>query len=133
EILIHKAYSSLLPCIECFAGQLNQVFMNILANAIDALEQDSSDSPKITISTSQINSDWIRIAIADNGRGIPSDIQAKVFDPFFTTKPIGKGTGLGMSISRQIITEQHGGHLYFQTSPQTGTEFFIELPISRAH
>lgn len=132
EIAIYKNYSASLPSIECFAGQLNQVFMNILANAIDILEQCSQDVPQITLSTRQLNNNWIRIEIADNGPGIPSDIQTKIFDPFFTTKPIGKGTGLGMSISRQIITEQHGGHLYFQTSPQTGTKFFIELPIAQS-
>ena len=130
-IEIKRHYSSSFPSIECFAGQLNQVFMNIMANAIDALESGSNQTPTITITTSQLSSDWVRIAIADNGPGIPLAIQAKIFDPFFTTKPIGKGTGLGMSISRQIVIEQHGGHLYFQTSTQFGTQFFIELPISR--
>lgn len=128
---VKRYYSPSFPSIECFAGQLNQVFMNIIANAIDALESDPNQTSTITITTSQLSSDWIRVEIADNGPGIPLAIQAKIFDPFFTTKSIGKGTGLGMSISRQIVTEQHGGHLYFQTSIQVGTQFFIELPISR--
>lgn len=128
-IEIHKHYSPSFPKIECFAGQLNQVFMNIMANAIDAFEDSCCELPIMTITTSQLSSDRVRVTISDNGPGIPLAIQAKIFDPFFTTKPIGKGTGLGMSISRQIVSEQHGGHLYFQTSSQTGTDFFVELPI----
>ena len=131
-ITVTRHYSPSFPLIECFAGQLNQVFMNIIANAIDALESYSNQIPTITITTIRLSTDWVRIAIADNGPGIPSPIQAKIFDPFFTTKPIGKGTGLGMSISRQIITEQHGGRLSFQTSAQVGTQFLIELPISQS-
>jgi two-component system, NtrC family, sensor kinase len=101
-----------LPDVECFAGQLNQVLMNILANAIDALEevnflrsyQEIEANPsRITIRTSIIASKWVKIAIADNGCGIPEAIQQRIFDPFFTTKPVGKGTGMGMSISYQII------------------------------
>ncbi len=133
KIEIHKCYSPSFPKIECFVGQLNQVFMNIMANAIDALEAHASKTPMVTITTSQPRTDCVRIAIADNGPGIPVEIQAKIFDPFFTTKPIGKGTGLGMSISRQIVIEQHGGNLYFQSSGQSGTEFFIELPIAQSH
>ena len=132
-IITHKHYSHALPRIECFAGQLNQVFMNILANAIDVLEEHPQETPTITIATTQTSVDSIQIAIADNGPGIPPEIQTKIFDPFFTTKPIGKGTGLGMSISRQIVMEHHGGQLYFQTSPQTGTKFFIELPVSQSN
>ncbi len=128
-IEIRRHYSPSFPRIECFAGQLNQVFMNIMANAIDAFDGFACEIPIMTITTSQPSSDWVRVAISDNGPGIPLSIQAKIFDPFFTTKPIGKGTGLGMSISRQIVSEQHGGNLYFQTSSQTGTEFLVELPI----
>ncbi|MEL6129329.1 MAG: ATP-binding protein [Cyanobacteria bacterium J06628_4] len=128
-IQIQRDYSASLLPIECFAGQLNQVFINILANAIDALETDTQVTPTIAITTSHPNPNWIKIEIADNGPGIPSPIQTRIFDPFFTTKPVGKGTGLGMSISRQIVIEQHGGHLYFHTSAETGTSFFIELPV----
>jgi len=110
-----------LPLVECYAGQLNQVFMNILANAIDALEelnakrtyQENQENPsRITIGTSVIDSQWVKIAIADNGLGIPPEVQQRIFDPFFTTKPVGKGIGMGMSISYQIITEKHKARLY---------------------
>jgi signal transduction histidine kinase len=83
---------------------------------------------KITICTSVIDS-WVQIAIADNGPGIPETLQKQVFNPFFTTKPIGKGTGMGMSISYQIITEKHGGKLNCSSKPGKGTEFLIQLPI----
>lgn len=135
-IEVIKAYSNL-PLVECYAGQLNQVFMNILSNAIDALEErdhtrtyeDSERSPsQIRISTSMHGNDWVQICIADNGPGIPQPLQARLFDPFFTTKPIGKGTGLGMSISYQIITEKHGGSLCCQSTPGQGAEFTIEIP-----
>ena len=131
SIAVARHYDSAFPPIECFAGQLNQVFMNIIGNAIDVLESCPNQTPTITITTHQLGADWVRIEIADNGPGISLPIQAKIFDPFFTTKPIGKGTGLGMSISRQIVTGQHSGRLYFQTSAQVGTQFFIELPISQ--
>jgi two-component system NtrC family sensor kinase len=136
-IKIIKKYGKL-PMVECYPGQLNQVFMNILSNAIDALdevnanrtnEQIKADPSEITIHTSVIDSQSVQISIADNGPGIPEDIQKKIFNPFFTTKIIGKGTGLGMSISHQIITEKHGGKLSFISQPGEGTEFIIELPI----
>jgi len=136
-IEVIKEYGHL-PLIECFPGQLNQVFMNILVNAIDALEDvggsstaQGSDHPlgQITIRTSFQDAGWIQIAIADNGSGIPESIQQRIFDPFFTTKPVGKGTGMGMSISHQIISERHGGRLSFRSTPATGTQFLIQLPI----
>ena len=112
EIRLIKDYSNL-PLIECYAGQLNQVFMNILANAIDALEdsiqlgQLKERSPMISIKTAQIDSEWITIQIADNGPGIRPDIEARLFEPFFTTKPASKGTGLGLSISYQTVSYTH--------------------------
>ena len=133
EIQISKHYSHL-PQIECYAGQLNQVFMNILTNAIDALESDSKhqgDStliPTITIQTEMINATWLRITITDNGSGIPDSIQSKLFEPFFTTKSVGKGTGLGMSISYQTVTH-HRGKLYCNSAEGKGTNFLIEIPI----
>ncbi|MEA5574476.1 sensor histidine kinase [Calothrix sp. UHCC 0171] len=136
-INIIKDYEQL-PLIECYAGQLNQVFMNILTNAIDAIEEKNSKlkfaeiaaNPKqITIRTLVIDNDWIEIAIADNGIGIPETIQQQIFNPFFTTKPVGKGTGMGMSISYQIITEKHGGKLECFSIPNQGTEFVIKIPI----
>jgi signal transduction histidine kinase len=136
EIEIIKDYASI-PPVECYAGQLNQVFMNVLANAIDALEElnlqqmEESNHPypgTITIRTSMVDQ-WVKIAIADNGPGIPDDVRERVFNPFFTTKPIGKGTGMGMSISYQIITEKHGGKIDCLSTPNQGTEFVIHLPI----
>jgi len=136
-IEVIKEYGHL-PLIECFPGQLNQVFMNILVNAIDALEDVGDRSTaqesdhhlgQITIRTSFQDAGWIQIAIANNGPGIPESIQQRIFDPFFTTKPVGKGTGMGMSISHQIISERHGGRLSFCSTPATGTEFLIQLPI----
>lgn len=137
-INIVKHYADL-PLIDCYAGQLNQVFMNILCNAIDALEEGvekgelgdgtSSNPPTIQVSTQVINENWIAIRIGDNGVGIPDSVKQQLFDPFFTTKPVGKGTGLGLSISYQIVVEKHGGHLKCLSSPGQGTEFVIEIPI----
>ena len=104
RIEIIKEYAELAQ-LECYPGQLNQVFMNILSNAIDAIE----DTGKITISTSKSNG-FIRISIKDTGKGIPENLQAKIFDPFFTTKEVGEGTGLGLSISHGIIEKHQGKH-----------------------
>lgn len=139
-IQVIKDYGRL-PLIECYPGQLNQVFMNILANAIDALEEVNDRRAdqgldehlgQVTIRTAFQNSEWVQVAIADNGPGIPKSIQQRIFDPFFTTKAVGKGTGMGMSISHQIISERHGGSLSFHSTPETGTEFVIQLPIHLA-
>lgn len=128
-IKIVKNYGEL-PPISCYPGQLNQVFMNLLANAIDVLEVPPfSHSPKITIDTRQIDVNHIQIRIADNGPGIAAKIRNRLFDPFFTTKEVGKGTGLGLSISYQIITERHNGSLVCQSQLGRGTTFVIELPI----
>ena len=139
-IQVIKNYDDL-PRIHCYAGQLNQVFMNILSNAIDALEErdqkrtreDIQASPSTIVLTTELfkAEGMVKIKIRDNGIGIPKDIQNRVFDPFFTTKTIGKGTGLGMSISYQIIVEKHGGNLSYISEPKGGTEFIIELPLSR--
>ncbi len=124
-----------LPPVECYPGQLNQVLMNILSNAIDALEESYLNStqlhPQIQIRTTLLTPESIEIAIADNGPGIPESIQAQIFDPFFTTKPVGKGTGMGLSISYQIIVEQHHGQLKCHSTEQ-GTEFLIQIPISQS-
>jgi signal transduction histidine kinase len=125
EILIQRDYSEL-PKVECQAGQFNQVFMNILSNAIDALE--STSQPQITIRTSVLG-DSVEIAIGDNGIGIPEAIQQRIFNPFFTTKPVGKGTGMGMSISYQLIVEKHHGKLECFSTEGEGTEFLIQIPI----
>ena len=133
---IDRQYGDL-PLEECYAGQLNQVLMNILANALDALEEcdrnrslsDMRQSPStITISTQTLSSERIAIHLTDNGPGMSEAVQARLFDPFFTTKPVGKGTGMGMSISYQIITDHHGGQLTCVSSPGQGTTFIIEIP-----
>jgi signal transduction histidine kinase len=123
-----------LPEVECYPGQLNQVLMNVLINAIDALDEvnvTEKYSGLITIRTSIIKSQWVEIAIADNGAGIPDNVKNRIFDPFFTTKPIGKGTGMGMAISYQIITEKHSGKLECFSIPGQGTEFVIQLPVKQ--
>jgi len=132
RIEIIKNYGKL-PLVGCYPGQLNQVFMNILVNAIDAIDelnhQELSRTSKIWISTSLGESDRVAIEIKDNGPGIPADVQNRLFEPFFTTKPVGKGTGLGLSISYQIIVDRHGGQLRCISSPDAGTEFAIEIPL----
>jgi signal transduction histidine kinase len=137
EIQIIKEYTQL-PLVDCYPGQLNQVFMNLIANAIDALDesnhkrtfQEIAINPNIIkISTFVTNDNQVTISIADNGSGIPETIRSKLFNPFFTTKPIGKGTGLGLSISYQIVTEKHGGKLWCDTTIGQGTKFGIEIPI----
>jgi signal transduction histidine kinase len=136
EIHVMKHYGSI-PAIECYPGHLNQVFMNILANAIDALEEyvndpigdrPSSWHPTITIHTAQQN-DCVIMTFSDNGPGIPKLLQDKIFDPFFTTKAVGKGTGLGMSISYEIIVKKHNGAISLQSQEGVGTTFTIQLPI----
>lgn len=134
EIQVLKDYDDL-PLVECYAGQLNQVFMNILSNAIDALEEAliqgklSHNHPQIRICTQQLNAQQIVIRIIDNGLGIPEQVKQKLFDPFFTTKDVGKGTGLGLSISYQIITERHGGSLECVSSLEGGAELIITIPV----
>lgn len=146
QIQVIKEYDSL-PMVECHAGQLNQVFMNLLSNAIDALEEVSSINqvtaetdtaykiteasfcPTIRIQTQLQDNNTVLLRIADNGSGIPLQMQQQIFDPFFTTKSVGKGTGLGLSISYQIVVEKHGGQLKCFSTPGEGTEFYIELPL----
>jgi Predicted ATPase len=138
-IQVIKKYGKF-PLVECYAGQLNQVFMNIIANAIDALEQRDRDrsytemkenSSTIIIVTEVIDRDWIRIRIADNGTGVTEEARTKLFDPFFTTKPIGSGTGLGLSISYQIVVKKHGGRLNCVSTLGEGAEFIIEIPVNQ--
>lgn len=152
QIQVIKEYGSL-PLVECYPSQLNQVFMNILCNAIDAFEGETAtvqravwDLPQteeesdrcrlnqITIRTelfseNQQGTPQAVIRIRDNGPGIPESIQAKLFDPFFTTKPAGRGTGLGLSISYRIIVERHHGSLQCNSQLDRGTEFRIQIPI----
>jgi two-component system NtrC family sensor kinase len=136
-IKVVKNYGNL-PLVDCYAGQLNQVFMNIISNAIDALESHNDKraiaeihaSPNIIkIITEVIETNCV-IRIADNGSGMTEAVKERLFDPFFTTKPVGKGTGLGLSISYQIVVEKHRGRLKCVSEPGHGTEFWIEIPLS---
>lgn len=129
-IEVVKDYGNL-PPIECYPGPLNQVFMNLLSNAIDAIEDVPDRIGCITIRT-RVNANYsgVVIRIADNGLGMTPEAKAQLFDPFFTTKPLGKGTGLGLSISHQIIVERHGGTLKCESVWGKGTEFCIEIPLT---
>ncbi|MEA5470283.1 response regulator [Spirulina sp. 06S082] len=146
EIQVIREYGEL-PEVQCYPGPLNQVFMNIIANAIDALDESSLKKVKgeiennlethpnqITIKTAAIaETDTDRkmaaIRILDNGLGMTAEIQKQIFEHLFTTKPVGQGTGLGLSISRQIIIEKHEGNIKCISSPGEGTEFIIEIPL----
>jgi len=134
-IQIVKIYGDL-PRVECYPGQLNQVFMNILSNAVDALDDKCRHCPQdfeptITIQTDRFRTNFIRISIADNGPGITDRTRQRIFDPFFTTKAVGQGTGLGLSISYQIITENHKGVLECSSEPGKGTLFLIQIPLKQ--
>lgn len=138
-INVTKKYDEL-PLIECYPGQLNQVFMNLLSNAIDALEERNEKlSPEalvakpaeIHITTKLLEQDWVAIHITDNGLGVDEKVISRLFDPFFTTKVVGKGTGLGLSISYQIVTDKHKGKIYCESEPGQGTKFVVELPIQQ--
>ncbi|QLE39692.1 HAMP domain-containing protein [Nostoc sp. C052] len=137
KIEIIKEYGEL-PLVECYAGQLNQVFMNVINNAIDALDmcnlqcslQEIESNPsKIIISTKLISDNRVVVRIADNGPGMTQEVKKKLFDPFFTTKPVGQGTGLGLSISYQIVVQKHSGILRCESELGKGTEFWIEIPL----
>ncbi len=131
-----KEYGKL-PQVECYAGQLNQVFMNIIANAIDAIEDSfrtgylkvHKDDGIIKIKTEISDHNSVIIRISDNGKGMSEEVKNRLFDPFFTTKPVGKGTGLGLSISYSIVVEKHGGNINCESEIGKGTEFVIEIPI----
>lgn len=127
-----------LPLIRCYAGELNQVFLNLLNNAIDALELQSkqsptlNQSPTILLSTELTEQQNITIRIQDNGIGIPETVGTRLFEPFFTTKPIGQGVGLGLAVSYQIVVEKHNGHLSYRSTLGQETEFIMRMPIALA-
>jgi two-component system, NtrC family, sensor kinase len=134
DIQIVRRYGDL-PLVECYAGQLNQVFMNLISNAIDAMEAQTEPAPTIGITTASVVLESggstltsTEIRITDNGGGIPIEVQQRIFEPFFTTKPVGKGTGLGLSISYQVVVDRHQGTFTCQSTPGQGTEFTIRLP-----
>ncbi|MEO1144946.1 MAG: ATP-binding protein [Cyanobacteria bacterium J06638_22] len=136
-IQINKRYGDL-PPVECHPSQINQVFLNILNNAIDAIRDraaahphsPSNLQPSIELHTQALEGDWVQVEITDNGAGIPYTIQSKLFDPFFSSKPVGSGTGLGLFVGYQVIVEQHGGELTFTSTPGEGSTFSIKLPIN---
>ncbi|MBD2210993.1 AAA family ATPase [Nostoc linckia FACHB-104] len=137
EITVTTEYTTFSP-IDCFPGQLNQVFMNILANAIDALDESilhhsykeiQLNPPRITINTA-IDNHHVKISIADNGQGMSEEVKAHIFDHLFTTKGVGKGTGLGLAIAQQIVEEKHGGRIHVNSVVEEGTEFVISIPIT---
>lgn len=137
HIQVIKDYDEL-PKVECYPGQLNQVFMNVITNAIEALEeQNQKRTPEeikakpntIRITTSLVDKNRVAVYIADNGPGIAEDLSTQIFNPFFTTKAVGKGTGLGLSISYQIINDKHGGKIYYHSQKGEGAEFVIEIPV----
>ncbi|MEG4532753.1 ATP-binding protein [Microcoleus sp. D2_18a_D3] len=134
DIQVVKNYGKL-PAVECYSGQLNQVFMNLITNAIDALDEAAQNQPnaalKISISTELAGPDRVRVRIADTGSGMTPQIKERMFEQFFTTKEIGKGTGLGLSIVYKILVENHRGSLRCESEPCKGTEFIIELPIQQ--
>ncbi|MBD2456461.1 hybrid sensor histidine kinase/response regulator [Nostoc sp. FACHB-87] len=134
-IEVIRAYGKL-PHVPCYIGEMNQVFMNLLANAVDALDEAiiqgkmSDRIPQIQITTDVNSQQMAVIKIADNGIGIPERLKQRLFEPLFTTKPVGKGTGLGLSIAHQIIVEKHNGTMEVNSQPGIGTEFTIAIPIS---
>jgi len=121
--------------VQCFPGELNQVFLNLIVNAAHAIEDKNkmlkdSKVKTIWIRTQQIGN-YVEIEVQDEGNGIPAKVQDKIFNPFFTTKIVGKGTGQGLSISHDVIVNKHGGRIWFQTVESQGTTFKISLPINR--
>jgi two-component system, NtrC family, sensor kinase len=134
HIEIVKEYGKL-PLVECYAGQLNQVFMNLISNAIDALEEAAEDRPdellRISICTELAGFDRVIVRIADSGSGMTAQVKERMFEQFFTTKKIGKGTGLGLSIVYKILVENHRGILRCESELGKGTEFIIELPVEQ--
>ena len=128
NVKIDKQYGSL-PVVKCHAGQINQVFFNLIDNALDAI--DSTKKPgELTIRTLVSEPGWVTISVRDTGSGIPPEIQDKIFDPFFTTKPVGSGTGLGLSVCYQVIVQAHGGRIRCVSEVGAGTELIVELPVT---
>ena len=140
QISLIKEYGNV-PLVDCYVSQLNQVLMNIVANGIDAVEEaqakgkfsqsNEEQIPTIKIQTEVREKTFVTISISDNGMGMKKEVQSKIFNPFFTTKPVGKGTGIGLAISYQIVVEKHGGRIFCNSKLGEGTEFVIEIPIQK--
>ena len=138
EISLIKEYGNV-PLVDCYVSQLNQVFMNIVVNGIDALEEaqakgkfsqsNQEEIPTIKIQTEVREKRFVTISIYDNGTGMTEEVRQQIFDPFFTTKPVGKGTGIGLAISYQIVVEKHGGRIFCNSQLGEGAEFIIEIPV----
>jgi signal transduction histidine kinase len=125
-----------IPQVNCYAGEINQVVLNLIVNAAHAIADVIAGSPqgmnnkgKIRVST-RVLDDQVEIAIADTGKGIPVEVRSRIFDPFFTTKEVGKGTGQGLAIARTVVVDKHKGTLHFETELGKGTTFYIRLPIN---
>jgi len=130
QIEIRKAYQDSLPPISCQGARIQQVLLNILINGAQAMRDDGTPSPCLTLRTGYDRYDrMVRIEIEDNGPGMTEKTRKRIFEPFFTTKPVGVGTGLGLSVSYFIITENHGGEMSVESSPGDGSRFIIRLPL----
>jgi len=129
-----RSFDKTLPSVPCLAGEISQVFLNLIVNAAHAITENKtrlgleSAVGQISVSTERVG-DMVAIRIADNGAGIPKGISDKVFEPFFTTKKVGKGTGQGLAIAHDIVTNKHNGTITFETEPGMGTTFTVKLPI----
>jgi signal transduction histidine kinase len=118
-----------LPPVSCFVGEFNQVILNLIVNAADAIRETVAESQKgkITISTCQKGS-VVEVSVSDSGGGIPQEIRSRIFEPFFTTKEVGKGSGQGLALAHAVIVKKHGGKIWFESEPGKGTTFFLQLP-----
>jgi signal transduction histidine kinase len=127
-----KAYDAEVVEILGYSGQISQVFINLIANALDAIDLSEApiQKPQIIITTELLDDDWIAVTINDNGPGIPEAVRPHIFENFYTTKPEEVGTGLGLAIVHEIVTKNHGGRIMFRSDSSWGTEFEVRLPIS---
>ncbi len=130
---VETGFDPALPHVNCYAGEVNQVVLNLIVNAAhaigDVVKEQGGGKGKIRVATRVVD-DCVEIAISDTGKGIPPEVRSRIFDPFFTTKEVGKGTGQGLAIARSVIVEKHGGTLHFETEVGKGTTFYIRLPIA---
>jgi signal transduction histidine kinase len=129
EIQVHWDIEDL-PAVICYPGELNQVFMHLISNAIDALQDPAILQPQLWLEMRRSTDSTVLVKVRDNGLGISDAIAAKMFDPFFTTKPVGQGTGMGLALSYQIVVQRHGGQLEYRPNPLiSGSEFFLTIPM----